>query len=102
MIRTVRKWLAIKWTGADPALAFAYHMTFSTQYGQHVLKHLVDTVYCSVYEGTDPVAAACHNARRAVIHEMLVNIDIGENPRKYSPGMESGHAIGSPASLTDS
>ena len=99
MIRTIRRWMVTKWDRQiDPALAHSYHMTFSTSQGQQVLKHLVDTVYCSVYEGTDPVAAACHNARRSVVHEILHNIDVGENPLKYVPPItERDYAPGSPA-----
>lgn len=51
--------------------------------GQQVLQHLLDTEYFQVYHGTDPYQAVAFNARRAVIHEILVNIDIAENPQRY-------------------
>lgn len=101
-LNRIRAWLAHKWGGGvDVSLAQDYAMTFSTGPGQRVLKHLVDTVYCTVYEGVDPVAAATLNARRSVVHEILYNIDVGESPSKYgakAPIVETRDAIGSPAS----
>jgi hypothetical protein len=64
-------------------LVRAYHATFASPQGQLVLQHLLDTVYFSVYEGKDHHEAAVHNARRSVVHEILLNIDIGEHPEKY-------------------
>ncbi len=56
-----------------------------------MLNHLIDTIYCQVYEGTDPMAALVHNARRSVIHEILMNVDLAENPTKYMME-ETNHA----------
>lgn len=93
--------MARRRSGIDPDLAHAYYMTFSTDTGRRVLYHLVDTIYCSVYEGTDSVAAVCHNARRTVVEEILFNIDLGEHPDKHKI-VEEHHAFGpdtpSPAS----
>jgi hypothetical protein len=74
-------------------------MAFSTGPGQQVLKHLLDNVYCTVYEGTDPQAALVHNARRTVVQEILLNIDAGDSPDKYRVATEERDAIGSPASF---
>jgi copper oxidase (laccase) domain-containing protein len=40
-------------------------------------------VYCTIYEGTDPIAAATHNGRRSLVQEILENIDLAEQPEKY-------------------
>jgi hypothetical protein len=102
-LNRIRAWLIQKWGGGiSQALAQDYAMTFSTGPGHRVLRHLVDSVYCTVYEGVDPVAATALNARRSVVHEILYNIDVGENPAKYSSKQpvteEKSDAIGSPAS----
>jgi hypothetical protein len=75
-------------------------MTFSTGPGQQVLKHLLDNVYCTIYEGTDPQAALVHNGRRSVVHEILLAIDTGDSPDKYRVATEERDAIGSPAGFT--
>lgn len=82
------KWLleffARRWKQVlDPNLAMSYKATFMSIDGQKVLQHLLDTEYFQVYHGTDPYQAVAFNARRAVIHEILVNIDVAENPQKY-------------------
>jgi hypothetical protein len=78
------KYFRRKWQSQElKTLARAYYVTFNNVHGQQVLQHLLDTVYFSVYEGKDPHEAALHNARRCVVNEILVNIDIGENPAKY-------------------
>lgn len=77
-------WLRQKWTrkGEDD-LKQAYLAAFSSFHGRLVLEHLLSNVYFTVYEGTDPVAAALHNGRRSVVHEILEVIDQAEHPEKY-------------------
>ena len=83
-MRRIREWLVRKWVGQpDPALLKSFLVTFSTEHGRRVLQHLVDKVYCSIYEGADPIALAMHNGRRSLVHEILENIDIAEHPGKY-------------------
>jgi hypothetical protein len=96
---TIRRWLGFMWRGISPGLAQDYVSVYSTPAGQRVLQHLVDTVYCTVYEGTDPIGAAVHNARRSVVHEILYNIDIGRNPDKYEVKQEESHAFGPNSSV---
>lgn len=83
-MRRFAAWLALKWTRTpQDGLAQDYQVTFSTEQGRRVLTHLLDAVYCTVYEGTDPVAAAMHNGRRSLVQEILENIDLAESPEKY-------------------
>lgn len=78
------EWLAHKWNrGTVAAVAQDYQVAFSTAQGQRVLQHLLDSVYCTVYEGTDPIAAALHNGRRSLVQEILENIDLADSPEKY-------------------
>jgi len=44
---------------------------------------LLDAVYCTVYEGRDPIEAAMHTGRRSLVQEILENIDLAESPDKY-------------------
>lgn len=84
MIATFRTWLTRKWQHAHPdELRQAYQVTFNGVHGQLVLQHLMDTIYCQVYEGTDAQAALVFNARRSVIHEILYNIDVANRPDHY-------------------
>jgi hypothetical protein len=84
-MRAFRDWLTTKWRREEDraALAQAYGATFATTEGQRVLRHLLDGVYCTVYEGRDPIEAAHHNGRRAVVQEILENVDLAEAPAKY-------------------
>ena len=66
-------------------------MTFSTEQGRRVLKHLMDTIYCAIYEGSDPIALATLNGRRSVVHEILENIDVAERPNEYRIITEDTH-----------
>ena len=91
---SIRRWFKSKWGSSPPDLAKAYFIAFSTDPGQRVLRHLLDHVYCTVYEGVDPQAALVHNARRSVVQEILMNIDAGENPDKYLVHMEESDAFG--------
>jgi len=78
------EWLTHKWTrGTVTVVAQDYLVTFSTAQGQRVLQHLLDSVYCTVYEGTDPIAAALHNGRRSLVQEILENLDLADSPEKY-------------------
>lgn len=83
-MKWLRDFLERRWRAVDSDLAMAYHATFSSVDGQRVLQHLLDTVYFEIYRGTDPAQAVAHNARRAVVHEILVNIDVAKNPQKYT------------------
>ena len=84
MTKRFRDWLSRKWSRQpDSTLPEAYRVTFSTLDGQRVLQHLLDSVYCTCYEGTDAVGLAQHEGARRVVHEILVNVDLGEQPQKY-------------------
>lgn len=84
MLSSIRRWLPIKWRilRTDQTLQ-SYALTFNTLHGQIVLQHLLDNVYCTIYEGTDPIALAHHNGQRAVIQSILENIDRASQPAKY-------------------
>lgn len=101
MVGRLREWLRTKWArpvtneAADRErldLIHAYGATFNSVQGQQVLSHLVDTIYCQIYEGTNPNEALAHNARRAVVHEILQNLDYAESPMKYELPKEAPHA----------
>lgn len=94
MIDIVKNWLTRLWQPTIPETLEAYSVTFSTYHGQLVLQHLMDSVYCQVYTGTDPNAALVHNARRTVVHEILENIDTARNPQKYQMKVEEGATHG--------
>ena len=72
------EWLKVLWSEPKETIAYDYHATFATESGQRVLKHLMDNVYCQVYEGNDPVELASHNARRSVVHDILSNIHVAQ------------------------
>jgi len=85
MIATFRTWLSRKWQRQNPdELRQAYQITFGGLHGQVVLQHLMDTIYCQVYEGTDAQAALVFNARRSVVHEILYNVDVATRPDHYT------------------
>lgn len=78
------EWFKQKWTRKkEDDLKQAYLAAFSTFHGRLVLDHLLTNIYMTVYEGTDPVAAAVHGGRRSVVHEILEVIDQAEHPEKY-------------------
>jgi len=84
-MRQFRHWLRIKWQRQNPdELRQAYQITFGGLHGQVVLQHLMDTIYCQVYEGTDAQAALVFNARRSVVHEILYNVDMANRPDHYT------------------
>ena len=95
-MRTFRAWLRHRWQAPDPSLVRAYQATFATLDGQRVLQHLLDSIYCIVYEGTDPEAAMILNARRSVIQEILVNVDYGEHPEKYQTVVQTQEVFHAP------
>lgn len=85
MTRRLADWLTRKWQRADVAeLHQAYQVTFSTVYGQLVLQHLLNEVYCQTCPSLDPLALATHNGRRSLVQEMLENIDQAEHPDRYA------------------
>jgi len=82
-------WLIYKWKyDYDKSLLESYYITFSTEHGQRVLHHLLDSVYCTIYEGLDPIMMATLNGRRSLVHEILENIDQVERPNKHTITME--------------
>jgi hypothetical protein len=89
----VKKWLPTKWrTQRDitqTQLEQAVFVCFSSFHGQLVLHHLLDSVYCTVYTGTDHCSAADLNARRSVVQELLELYDRGEHPLKYKTVIET-------------
>ena len=93
MTRTMRAWLPSKWRRRlDPGLGQAYQVTFSSLQGRQVLQHLLDEVYCQTCPVNDPIALATHNGRRTLVQEILENIDIAEQPEKYTTREELTHA----------
>jgi hypothetical protein len=91
---TIKNWFLAKWSD-QPALAHDYQITFGSASGQRVMAHMMDNVYCTIYEGTDPIAAAMHAGRRSVVHEMLEILDAVENPRKarFNPPTENSNGL---------
>jgi hypothetical protein len=84
VLSSITKWLPLKWRLVrEDHMLQAYPLTFNTIHGQVVLQHLIDTVYCQIYEGTDPIALAIHNGQRSVVHGILENIDRAASPAKY-------------------
>ena len=74
--------------GADNSTANSYLVAFTqTEHGRRVLQHLMDEIYCTVYEGKDPNEALAHNARRSVVHEIITNIDLAQFQQRYIPEM---------------
>lgn len=88
-MKRFKEWLTWKWEKEpDPTLVRSYQVTFSTEHGRRVLQHLMDKVYCTIYEGSDPILMATHNGRRSLLHEILEDIDIAEHPGKYDIKLE--------------
>jgi hypothetical protein len=88
------RWFRVKW-GSLGVVAQDYQATFGTPAGQRVMAHLMDNVYCTIYEGSDPTAAAIHQGRRSVVHEILEVLDAVENPDKarYNPPTEENRGF---------
>lgn len=92
MIAAFRTWLSRKWQRPQvDELSQAYQVTFNGLHGQMVLQHLMDTIYCQVYEGTDAQAALVFNARRSVVHEILYNLDVANRPDHYTITQGDSH-----------
>ncbi len=87
---SIQRWLSRRWERSiDPALLEDYRATFEALRGQRVLQHLIDTVYCQVYTGKDPIESAHLNGRRSLVHEILENIDMAANPGKYQTAVDA-------------
>lgn len=83
MTRRLTDWLTRKWSRPNiDELDRAYQVTFSTVYGQMVLQHLLNEVYCQVCPTRDPIDLATHNGRRSLVQEILENIERAEHPPK--------------------
>ncbi len=94
MKRPLVDWLIEKWRREpDDNIKQAYLVVFSTFHGRMVLDHLLSNIYCTVYEGTDPIAGAQHHGRRSVVHEILEVIDQAERPEKYEPKFEESDVL---------
>lgn len=93
MRRRIAEWLGFKWAPLDASLREDYRVTFNSVQGRRVLHHLIDTAYCIVYEGTDPIAMAMLNGRRTLMHEILEVLDQAENPEKYRVVTEATNGI---------
>ena len=85
MLKEIVEWYRHRWLKPDSDLLHAYQRCFNSPDGQRVIQHLLDTVYCSVYEGSDPTECVIHNARRSVVHEMLQLIN--EVPQQAPPSV---------------
>mgnify|MGYP006955653357 CR=1 FL=1 len=83
MLRNLVEWMKWKWGTSDSSLLQSYNATFNSLHGQRVLNHLLDNIYCTVYEGSNPNECLMHNARRSVVQEILETLDHAEHPRKY-------------------
>lgn len=84
MIKVFAEWFRHRWVSQErEELLRCYQITFSTPEGQRVLQHLLDNVYCRVYEGSDTNLVLLHNGRRSVIQEILETLDAAEYPDKY-------------------
>ena len=92
MTKRFLQWLDRKWQPVEPSgLREAYQVTFSTLYGQQVLQHLIDQSYATICESNHPIDLAAHNARRSVVHDILINIDVASQPDKYTTPQEIPH-----------
>jgi hypothetical protein len=58
------------------SILHAYQRLFASPDGQVVMQHLLDNIFCTVYEGPEPDGAVIHNARRTVVLEILQNSTI--------------------------
>lgn len=76
----LNQWLTSMWSqrAAPDTLALAYRDIPAI-----VIRDLFDNTYCTVYQGSDLNECFAHNARRSVVHEILVNRDMALHPTKY-------------------
>lgn len=74
----IERWMSRR--GAIPPphddVLSAYQRLFTSPDGQVVMQHLLDNIFCLVYEGTDVQETVIHNARRTVVMEILQNSTI--------------------------
>lgn len=88
MLRSLTNWyMRRRQRIPDAELIRAYQATFGIGQGQVVLQHLMDTIYCQVYDGDNPVEAYAVNAKRQVVHEILILMDM-EIPSDQPPTIE--------------
>ena len=80
-----RRWTVNKWRGVDEGMLISYQATFENTHGDRVLQHLLDSIYCTICTSNDPYELAAHNARRAVVHEILINLQHVETLQKQVP-----------------
>lgn len=81
MIAGIKAWWHGKASTKPPVssdVLQAYRMTFRSPAGAMVLTHLLESVYCTAYLGTNTWEAATHNGRRGLIQEILENIEQAE------------------------
>ena len=94
MTERVKEWMGRRWMPVvNKEVTDAFLVTFSTPAGRRVLQHWMDMVYCTVYEGNDPIEGAKHHGRRSVVQETLEIIDQGEHPEKWEVKVETGGEI---------
>lgn len=90
----VQRWLGNMWRfDQDPGEAvqrrrIAIQATFSSVHGQEVLQWLLDRCYCTISVSSDPNDVIAHNAQRALVHEILEELDAAQHPTKYNPQQE--------------
>lgn len=84
----IRAWLKRLW-GGQGITPQDFLLTFSSPHGARVLNHLVDNVYCKVYEGKEVSEMWMHEGRRSLVQEMLENIQIARDPKKYGFNIEA-------------
>ncbi len=89
-MKTFARWLAHKWRKQDEVtVQEAFRVVFSGLHGQILQQWMMDNIYSTICESTDPIAIATHNGRRSAIHELFENIDQAEHPDKYQVGVET-------------
>jgi len=93
VLKSIAEWMGYKWRRSDQAMLQHYRACFASQSGRVVLQHLMDNVYCVVDQSADPMRALVHNARRSVVHEILMNIDMAENPQKHLAPVETSNGV---------
>jgi hypothetical protein len=79
----ITAWLLQKWQPPREDIATHVRIMFASISGQIVKQHLMDSIYCTTTDNTDPQAAVILNARRSVIQELLELEDRNANPNKY-------------------
>jgi hypothetical protein len=88
MIKRIQRWWQGKALQKPPLptdLLDAYRLTFRTPQGEMVLGHLLESIYCTAYLGTDAIEAATLIGRRLLIQEILENIEHAERGTPHEP-----------------